>query len=181
MRKGVATGVWLGAALGIAVLAPSESNADDLGIVQPSSNGEEPATVEHTNGDAPTEIEAADAVAATPGESESAGSRPMIRFVNANPRVRYGGLIERRMGTQGSYRERIRHHGVYSSQHAQPDLSGEIRHNGAGTGRLARYHKRGRIRYDGVTRARDRSRIAAIRENWMGADRPVPRFGVAAH
>ncbi|HXV36579.1 MAG TPA: hypothetical protein VEC18_05510, partial [Myxococcota bacterium] len=112
-------------------------------------------------------------------ESESAGPRPMIRLKNTNPRVSYGGLIERRMGARGSYRERIRHHGVYSSQHAQPDLSGQIRSSGAGTGRLARYHTRGRIRYDGVTRTRDRARIATIREDWMGADHSVPRFGLA--
>jgi len=177
----MAAGVWLGVALGIAVLAPSESNADDLGVVQSISNGEEPAAVERTNGDAPPEVEVADAVATTPRESDSAGRRPMIRFKNASPRVSYGGLVERHMGARGSYRERIRHHGVYSSRHAQPDRSGEIRHSGAGTGRLARYHTRGRIRYDGVTRARDRTRIATIRENWMGADRPVTRFGLAAY
>jgi len=181
MRKDMAAGVWLGVALGIAVLAPSESNADDLGVVQSSSNSEEPAAVERTNRDAPPEAEVADAVATTPGESESAGQRPMIRFKDANPRVSYGGLIERRMGAQGPYRERIRHHGVYSSQHAQPDLSGRIRYSGAGTGKLARYHTRGRIRSDGVTRARDRARIATIREDWMGSDRPVLRFGMAAY
>jgi hypothetical protein len=180
MRKSMAAGVWLGVVLGIAVLARSESNADDLGVVQPSSNGEEPAVVERTNGDAPPEVEVADAVATTPGELESAGRRPVIRFENANPRVSYGGLIERRMGAQSSYRERIRHRGVYSSRHAQPDISGQIRYSGAGTGRSARYHTRGRIRYDGVTRARDRARIATIRESWMGGYRDVSRFGVAA-
>jgi hypothetical protein len=175
----MAAGVWLGVALGIAVLAPSASNATDLGVVQRSSNDGEPAAVERTNGDAPFEVEVADTLATVPGEPESAGPRPMIRLKNANPQVSYGGLIERRMGARGSYRERIRHHGVYSSQHAQPDLSGQIRYSGAGTGKLARYHTRGRIRYDGVTRARDRARIATIREDWMGADRPVHRFGLA--
>jgi hypothetical protein len=177
----MAAGVWLGVALGIAVLAPSESNADDLGAVQPNSNDEAPAAVERTNGNVPPEIEVADAVETAPDESESIGPRFFIRFKNANPRVNYGGIIERRMWERRPYRERIRHHGVYSSQHSQPDLGGRIRYSGAGTGRLARYHTRGRIPYDGVSRARDRSRIATIRENWMGADRPVPRFGMAAY
>ncbi len=169
VRKGMASGIWLGVALGISALAASGSNADDLGVLQPGSNG-----------DALPEVEVADAVAPTPGESESAGPRPMIRFKNANPRVSYGGMIERRMGAQGSYRERIRHHGMYSSQHAQPDIRGQIRYSGVSRGRLARYHTRGRIHHDGVTRARDRARIATIGESWMGADRPVTRFGMAA-
>lgn len=167
VRKGMATGIWLGVTVGIVAMALSGSSADDVVVSQPGSNGE-----------ALPEVEVADAVATTQGELESAGPRPMIRFKNANPQVSYGGMIERRMGTQGSYRERIRHHGVYSSQHAQPDISGRIRYSG--TGRLARYHTRGRIRYDGVTRAPDRARITTIRENWMGADRPYTRFGTAA-
>jgi len=181
LRKNMAAVSWLGVALGIAWLAPSESSADDLDVVQASSNAEESAAVEQTNGDALSDVEMADAAATTPGESESAGPRSMIRFKNANPRLRSQGLIERRMGAQGSYRERIRHHGVYSSKHAQSGPRGRIRHSGAGTGRLARYHTRGNIRYDGVTRTRDRSRIATIRENWMGADHLVPRFGLAAY
>ena len=115
------------------------------------------------------------------GESESAGPRSLIRFENANPRMSSGGLIERRMGARDSYRERIRHLGVYSSRHAQPDLSGRIRRSGVATGTLARYHARSLIRYDGVTRSRDRARIANIRVNWMGADRQLQRFGVPAY
>ena len=169
VRREMTAGVWLAVGLGIIALAPSGSNADDLGVVQPGSNG-----------DTLLEVEAADAVATTPRESESAVPRAVIRFKNANPRVSYGGLIERRMGAQGSDRERIRHHGVYGSQHAQPDRSRQIRYSGVTRGRMARYHTRGRIRYDGVTRALDRARIATIREDWMGADRPVTRFGMAA-
>jgi hypothetical protein len=181
MRKSMAAGVWLGVALGIAVLAPSESNADDLGVVQPNSNDEVRAAVEPANGEAPPEVEVADAVATLSGEPESAGRRPMIRFKNANPRVIYGGLIERRMAGAKLLSVRVRHHGVDSSRHGQPDRSGRIRYSGAGTGRLARYHTRGRIRYDGVTRTLDRSRIATIRHNWMGADLTAPRFGMAAY
>jgi len=179
MRKSVVAGVWLGVALGIAVLAPSESNADDLGIVQPSSNGEELTAAERTNGDAPPEIEVADAVAATPGESESTGPRPMIRFKDANPQVSYGGLIERRMGTQGSYRERIRHHGVYSSQHAQPDISGQIRYSGVTRGRMAHYdaNRHRRVRVDSRTGGAGRWRVQGIWENFMGADLSMARFG----
>ena len=174
VRKGMATGIWLVVAVGIAALAPSGSNADP-----------------------PAEVEVADAVATTPAEPESAGPRPMIRFKNAKVRVNNGGIVERRMGAQGTDREKIRHHGVYSSQHAQPDISGRIRYSGNATGRPARHHTRGRIRYDGVTRAPDRarnatihydgvtrapdrSRNATIREHWMGADRPNTRFGVTA-
>jgi hypothetical protein len=177
----MAAGVWLAVGLGVAVLVSSESSADDLGDAQSGSNGEELAVVAHTNGDVPPEDEVADAVATTPEGSESAGPRPLIRFENANPRMSSGGLVERRMGARSSYRERIRHRGVYSSRHGQPDLSGQIRHSGASTGRLARYQSRGRIRYDGVTRSRDRARIANIRVNWMGADRQLQRFGVPAY
>jgi hypothetical protein len=180
MRKSMAAGVWLGVALGIAVLAPSESNADDLGIVLPSSGGEEPAAVERRSGDAPPEVEAPGAVATIPEESKSAGRRPVIRFENASPRVSYGGLVERKMGTQGSYRERIRHHGVYSSQHAQPDLDGEIRYSGVTRGRLARYdaNRHNRIRVDSRTRGAGRWRVQGIWENFMGAGLSMARFGI---
>jgi hypothetical protein len=130
VRNGMAAGIWLGVALGIAMLTSPESDADDLDVVVLGSNSGEPAAVEHTNGDAPPEVEVADAVEMTPEEPETAGPQPVIRFKNANPRVNYGGIIERRMGTKRPYRERIRHHGVYSSQHAQPDIEGEIRFSG---------------------------------------------------
>ena len=41
LRKNMAAVSWLGVALGIAWLAPSESSADDLDVVQASSNAEE--------------------------------------------------------------------------------------------------------------------------------------------
>jgi hypothetical protein len=180
MRNGMAAGVWLGVALGIGVLAPSESNAVDPVIVLPSSYGEEPAAAEHTNGDAPPEVEAAEVVATLPGEPELTGRRPVIKFENANPRVSYGGLIERRMGTQGSYREKIRHQGVYSSQHAQPDVSGQIRYSGVTRGRMATYdaNKHRRIRVDSRTRGAGRWRVQGIWENFMGADLSMARFGI---
>jgi hypothetical protein len=171
-----APSIWLGLALGITVLAASNSGADDLDAVQPISNGGQKSAVESSNGDAPPVLEES----ATRAAADSAAMRPVVRFENANPRVNYGGLIERRMGAQGAYREKIGHQGVYSSQHARPDRSGRIRYSGASRGRLARYDagRHGRIRSDGVTRARDRLRVAAIRENWMGADRRVVRFGI---
>jgi len=177
----MATGVYLGVALGIVLLAPSEPDADDLVALKPSSNDEAPAAVDRANADAPPEAEVADAVATVTEEPESAGPRPVIRFKNANPVVIYGGLIERHMGTDGSDSGQFRQPEVYDAQDVQPHRSDRIRYSGAGTGRTARYHPRGLIRYDGVTRARDRSRIAAIRENWMGADRQVRRFGMAAY
>ena len=175
----MAPSVWLGLSLGVAVLAASNSGADDLDVVQPISNGGQKSAVESSNGDAPPVQEVVEA-SATRGAADSDATPPAVRFENANPRVNYGGLIERRMGAQVAYREKIRHHGVYSSQHARPDRSGRIRYSGASRGRLARYDasRHGRIRSDGVTRARDRMRVAAIRENWMGANRRVARFGI---
>ena len=84
VRKGMATGIWLGVTVGIVATALSGSSADDLGVGQPGSNGE-----------ALPEVEVSDAVATTPGELESAGPRPMIRFKNANPQVSYGGMPAR--------------------------------------------------------------------------------------
>jgi len=186
LRKGMAAGVWLGVALGIGLLVPSGLNADDVGTAEPSTSDEAPAAVDRASGDVAAEaevVEAADAVATATAteESESAGPRPVIRFQNANPVVIYGGLIERRMGAEDSDSETMRQAEVYDLQQDRSDRSSRIRSSGAGTGRSARYHTRGLIRYDGVTRARDRARIATIRVHWMGADRSVQRFGMAAY
>lgn len=198
VRRGVGFGVAMGVALGVAALAASGSSADDLDAER-SGALEASTPMSSPNGDALPENEPVDAVAPEP--PEAAASRPIIRFEHANPRVVRGGLIERRMGTRGSYRQRIRHHGVYSSYHATPDLSGRIRYSGASRGRIARYdaNRHRRVRIDGVTRGHGRWRVqgiwesytgreqgsvrpaSSIRHHWMGGYREDSRFGVAVY
>ena len=162
------------ATLALALFVPTGANADEPA----DANAEESAVVVAEESEI---VDAGDAATAGLEETAVANARVPVTIVEgSNVRVVYPGIRYHRMGSGGTYRDKIPHSGVYSSRHGKSDRRGAIRYSGVSRGRLARYHsgEPSRIRTDGATRRSDPTRVAAIRHHWMGADRQVSRFGL---